>query len=143
MPRISRSRLQQKSLEEITEHFSYLISSLTKSDEIENFFSGFLTKEEKIMLAKRLVLFMMLKKAYSPQEIQATLHLSYETVRTYRDHLDLKSSAFHKTIDRLIKREKTNEFFKKVDQLLKPLELALQAKRNMRLRAKLVSGDWS
>lgn len=142
MSRISRSHLHQKALAEITEHFSYLISSLTKADEIENFFIEFLTKEEKIMLAKRLVLFMMLKRNYPPSTIQSALHISYETVRTYQNHLSAKSTIFQQTIDRLIRREKTNEFFKKIDKFLKPLELALEAKSNIRSRAKLLSGDW-
>ena len=143
MGRVSRSRLHEKTLEEITQHFFYLISSLTNSQEVENFLDGFFTKEEKVMLTKRLVLLMMIKRNYSSSTIQSTLHVSYETVRSYTNQLPLKNNLFHKTIDRLIGREKAQEFWKKIDQILKPLELALNAKTDMKARAKLATGVWS
>lgn len=142
MPRVSKSRLEQKQLEEMNSHLFYLISSLNNSTEIENFLEGFLTKEEKIMLTKRLVLFMLLKKEYSPSSIQAALHVSYETVRTYQNQFDAKNKSFKDMIDKLIRREQTRELFIKIDNILKPLSLALDAKRNMKSRAKLLSGDY-
>lgn len=142
MPRVSKSRLDQKQLEEMNSHLFYLISSLNNSTEIESFLEGFLTKEEKIMLTKRLVLFMLLKKEYSPSSIQAALHISYETVRTYQNQLDSKGKQFNDMIERLIKREQTKELFEKIDKLLKPLSLALESKTNMKSRTKFLSGDY-
>lgn len=143
MPRVSRSRLHEQRLKEIQDHFSYLISSLTDSNDIDDFFREFFTKEEKIMLAKRLVLYMMLKKEYSPSVIQAALHISYETVRSHANQIASKNAKFHAVIDRLIAREKTKEFFEKINSLLKPLDLALRAKTDMKARAKFASGDWN
>ncbi|MBI2032712.1 MAG: hypothetical protein HYV38_02755 [Candidatus Levybacteria bacterium] len=142
MPRASRFRLEPKKFEEINYHLLLLISSLDKTDEIEKFLNGFLTKEEKIMLTKRLVLFMMLKRDYSSSVIQNALHVSYETVRSYQNQLSSKDSNFHIIIDRLIKRQETKELFQKIDEMLKPLKLAFDSKRNMKSRAKFASGDW-
>lgn len=141
MTRISRFRLNQKETQELTDHFSYLISTLTDKKEVENFLESFFTKEEKLMLTKRLILLMMIKKNYTPRVIQNTLHVSYESVRTYANQFPFKNTLFHKTIEKLIAREKTKEFWKKIDKLLKPFELALNAKRDMKARAKLMSGD--
>lgn len=143
MPRVSKARLYEQRLGEIEQHFSQLVSSLTTHSAIEGFFSDFLTREEKIMLTKRLVLYMMVKRGYSPSSIQAALHVSYETVRTYNNLLASKNAIFHKIIDDLIEKEKSKEFWRKVDKALRPIELALQAKTNMKARAKLASGDWS
>lgn len=143
MTRISKSRLRDNQLEEITEHFFYLISSLSKSTEIENFLNNFLTKEEKIMLTKRLVLFMMIKRNYPPHIIQNALHVSYETVRSYNDKLPMKDSLFQAIIEKLVRREKSKELWRKVDKLLKPIDLFLRAKTDMKARAKFASGDWS
>lgn len=134
--------MEQKELERINKNLSYLISSLSKSEAIESFLNEFLTKEEKTMLSKRLVLFMLLKKGYSSSAIRSVLNLSYETVRTYQSQLDLKSKTFHKTIGRLIKRDETKELFDKIEKLMKPLTLALEAKSNMKSRAKFFSGDY-
>ncbi len=142
MPRVSKIRLDQKQLQDINSHLSYLISSLNNSLDIEMFLDGFLTKEEKTMLSKRLVLFMMLKRNYPTSAIQAALHISYETVRTYQNQLNIKNESFHKMIEKLIKRDQTKEFFRKIDNLLKPLALALDSKRNMKSRAKFLSGDY-
>lgn len=143
MTRVSRAKLDRERLQELENHFSYLISSLTKTNEIENFFEEFLTREEKIMLAKRLVLFMMLKRNYSPSIIQSALHISYETVRTYQMQLHHKNVLFQQVIERLIQRDHIIKFFEKIDKLLKPIDLALRAKTDMRARAKLAQGDWS
>lgn len=143
MPRVSRSKLHKEKLEEITKHFSFLISSLRDSKEIENFLDEFLTQEEKIMLTKRLVLLMMLQRNYPPPVIQSVLHISYETVRIYQNQLPLKTDLFRKTIERLVTREKAKEFFRKLDKFLKPFDLALRAKTDMKARAKFASGDWS
>ncbi|MEK9178510.1 MAG: Trp family transcriptional regulator [Patescibacteria group bacterium] len=142
MPRVSKLKLNSEKLIEISQHFSFLVSSLTGGTEIENFLDQFLTKEEKVMLAKRLVLFTMLRRNYPPPVIQTALHVSYETVRSYQNSLDSKSSSFLKSIDKVINMQKSKDFFVKIEKLLKPLDLALRAKTNMKARAKLVSRDW-
>lgn len=143
MTRISRFLLRNEELKELIDNLTYLFSSLNTKDDIEDFLNEFLTREEKLMLAKRLVLFMMIQKGYSPTVIQSALHISYETVRTYTNQFVNKNQAFHKTIEKLLKRENAKEFWKKIDKLLKPFELALRAKNDMKSRSKLLSGDFS
>lgn len=140
MPRASKFIFREEKIKELQEHFSHLISSLNDSSEIESFLDEFLTREEKIMLSKRLVLFMMIKRQYPAPIIQDILHVSYETVRTYQNQLPTKSERFQKLIDRLISREKTKEFFQKLEKLFKPLDLALKAQNDMKARAKIASG---
>lgn len=141
MPRASKFRFHEKEFEKIYSHLLYTISSINNSGDVEKFLDGFLSKEEKIMLAKRLVLFMMLKRNYSPSVIQGALHISYETVRINQNQLGSKNSYFQTLLDRLIKREQTKELFEKLDKAFKPLTLALESKTNMKSRAKFVSGD--
>jgi uncharacterized protein YerC len=142
MTRVSRYKLHQEDLDEIVEYFTYLINTLREKKEIESFLTQFLTKEEKIMLAKRLVLFMMIKKGYSVEIIKASLHISYETIRTYTYQFSSKDQQFYKIIDRLLQREKSKVFWKKIDKLFKPLELTLNSKTSMKARAKFLSGDY-
>lgn len=143
MPRTSKFKFKEKELQQITEHFSYLIATLTNSDEVLNFLENFFTKEEKLMLSKRLVLLMMVKRGYGPSVIQSALHISYETVRTHTNQLNLKNELFLKTIEKLIKREQSKEFWEKVDKILKPLDLIMKSRSDMQARAKVASGDWS
>lgn len=143
MTRVSRHKLQDQRAQEISDHFSHLIASLTTSSEIENFLNDFLTREEKIMLAKRLVLFMMIKRNYSSTTIQSALHVSYETVRNYSNQIYNKGEIFQKTLNKLIGKEKSKEFWEKIDKMLKPLDLFLRSKNDMKARAKFTSGGWS
>jgi len=142
MPRVSRSTLSKKQLEEISQHFTYLISSLRYDKEIEDFLYEFLTTEEKTMLAKRIVMFMMLEKDYPEDSIKYILHLSHETIRTYRNSFKDKSPVFQKIIQKLIRREKTKVFFKKLEKILSIISTLSQSKTNMKARAKILSADW-
>ena len=142
MPRASRFVFQKSELETINSHLNYLLSSLNDEKSINDFLNEFLTKEEKIMFPKRLVLFMMLKRNYPPHIIQSVLHISYETVRSYQNQLTGKSKFFHKELEKLINRENTKTLFQKIDKILKPFELALKSKSDMRARAKLLSHDY-
>lgn len=142
MPRASKFRFNEKEFKKIYSHLLYTISSINNSVDVEKFLDGFLSKEEKIMLAKRLVLFMMLKRNYPPSVIQGALHISYETVRINQNQLSSKNSYFQTLLSRLIKREQTKELFEKLDKTLKPLALALESKTNMKSRAKFISGDY-
>lgn len=142
MPRASKYRFSEKEFEKIYSHLLYTISSINSSGDVEKFLDGFLSKEEKIMLAKRLVLFMMLKRNYPPSVIQRALHISYETVRINQNQLSSKNLYFQTLLNRLIRREQTKELFEKLDKAFKPLALALESKTNMKSRAKFISGDW-
>lgn len=142
MPRVSKRQLDKQTETEIQECYSYLVSSLRNSEEIENFLQGFLTREEKLMLSKRVMLLMMIKMAYTTETIIQALNVSYETVRIYSTHLSMSNKLFHTTIQRLIKRVETREFLDKMAKVLKPLDLALRAKTDMRARAKIYNADY-
>lgn len=139
MPRASRFSLKRKQFQEMNSHLIFLISSLNNKDEIGNFLESFLTKEERVMLTKRLVLFMMLRKQYPPSVIRNVLHISYETIRIYQNQLLAKNSLFQKILEKLLRRQDTIKLFGKINNLIKPIDLVLNSKRNMKARAKLVS----
>jgi len=60
----------------------------------------------------------------------------------YKEKWKNGGEKYKKTIQKIAKREKTKEFWKKIEKLLKPLELALESKTNMKARAKFATGDW-
>ena len=143
MPRASRHTLPKETLKEIQDHFFELISSLTNELQISEFLQDFLTKEEKLMLSKRLMLYMMLKRNLHHATIQQTLQISYETVRTHAQQFADKNNVFQAILEKLSAKEKTKELWSKMEKALKPLELMMQARNDMKARAKLASGDWS
>jgi uncharacterized protein YerC len=139
MPRASRKQVDKDTQEELRDNFAFLISALHKSKDIEQFFEDFLTREEKTMLAKRLMLHLMLENEYTALEIQAVLGMSRDTIRIHKDLWNRGGETHKEMIRKIAKREKTKEFWKKVEKILKPLEHALQAKTNMKARSKLLN----
>ncbi len=139
MPRASKRKLDQKKLKNISSQLTYLISNLSRDSEIEDFLDNFLTREEKIMLSKRLVLFMILKKGYLPSTIKSLLNISYETIRIYQNQLSGKSQIFHEILEKLLKSQRNRDIFKNIEEILKPLDLALKSKTNMKARSAFLS----
>lgn len=142
MGRVSKRVIGNQLKKEIEENLSFFISSLVNKDEVEVFLNEFLTKEEKIMLGKRLILYMFLQKGFTNRQIANLLLVSYETVRWYREVFQNKSNIFTKTMERLMKRESKKEFWRKVEKILEPFALVLEAQTDMKARAKLASGDF-
>lgn len=142
MGRVSKRKINKDLEKDLEDQLSFIISSLTDRGEIAVFLDEFFTKEEKTMLGKRLILYMMLYKGLNNTKINAALSISHETTRQYREFFEKKPEIFTKLLERLIKREKTKELWQKIDKILEPFTLALSAKTNMKARAKLGSGDF-
>lgn len=142
MPRASKRPVNEQTSSELQDNFALLISSLTSSRDIRQFFETFLTEEEKIMLTKRLMLHLMLENKYTGTEIAAVLRLSRDTVRIHKLVWDSGGEVYKAIIAKLATKRRTNEFWKNVGKLLRPIEYSLQAKSNMRARAKLISRDY-
>lgn len=141
MTRVSKKRLAEKDLSHFSDVFNSLVIRLNTKQKSEIFLTDFLTAEEKIMITKRLIVFIMLTQKYTPIEIQSALNVSYETVRTYKIQLRYKSDQFLSTLSDLAKQENTKKLLEAINTILHPLELILQAKTNSKARAKLLSGD--
>lgn len=140
MPRVSRRQVNATVHGELEENFAFLISSLYKSTEIKQFFQDFLTDEEKMMLTKRLMLHLMLEQGYGQSQIKTVLNMSRETIRVHKRIWEKGSTTYKLMIKKIAKREKIKQFWKTVEKILQPINLALQAKTNMQARAKLMTG---
>lgn len=142
MGRVSKRPLDKELEKEIEEQLLFTVVSLTDKERANSFLSEFLTSEEKKMLGKRLLLYVMLYKGLTNTEIYTILSMSHETIRWYKQVYEAKEEIFKKQIEILIKRERAKNLWNKVEALLRPFDLALQSKRNMKARAKLLHGDF-
>ena len=138
MPRASKQWLDKAIWNEIHENLPVVLSSFHEK-ELKDFLLEFLTKEEKTMMAKRLALYLMILGDYSDAEVKEVLKISYETIRTARNSLVVKSPGFKKRLARWVMKPKS---FKEPSGFLKMLDLMLGAKSDKKSRAKLLSGDY-
>ncbi len=141
MGRVSRKIIDKELQKQLEAQLSFIISSLTNKKEIEVFLNEFLTKEEKVMLGKRLILYMLLEKGWTSTQIYRVLGMSYETIRWYKALFESKPDLFKITLQKLIKREKSRELWEKFEKIFETMTLALQAKTNIKARAKLAQGN--
>lgn len=142
MPRVSRRPVSKNVHLEMQDNFDFLISSLNEHLDIQMFTENFFTKEEKVMLIKRLMLHMMFENGYKTTEIAAVLSVSRETIRTHKLLWSTSSNSYRSLIHTLARRDKTKQFWKRVERILKPLDLAFRAKNDMKARHKLMTGDF-
>ncbi len=138
MPRISKRPLSKEKLEEISNQFAQLIASLNVSFQIKQFLDSFLTKEEKLMLSKRLMMYIMLKNDYSTNDIKTTLNLSNETIRSHKIFFEQKDEVFQKIISKMNKKRNTAIFLKALEKKTEKLDHFLKAKTNIKSRGKLI-----
>ncbi len=93
MVNISKNKLSDETREKIYAQFMKTILSLSDTNAGREYINNLLTDSEKIMLAKRLAVMMMLEKKYSWNEIMNVLKVSRATVFSVKKKLGHKKSA--------------------------------------------------
>lgn len=146
MPRASRIPVNKNVEGEIKDNFSTLISSLSNSSEISEFFNDFLTREEQIMLSKRLMLHLMLERGYKGSHIQSVLNINKDTIRIHSAVWQRGGNVYRQVLSKIAKKAEVKEIWKKIDEalesILKPAGLFIKSRNDMKARAKFASGDW-
>ena len=140
MPRVSRIPVKKYVYKDLLDSFVNLIIDFREETEVKAFLNDFLTPEEKLMLSKRLILALMIKKNFSVEDIRGILRVSKATVHSMKHWLSYKK-GIEIGVEKLRKREKSKRKGGG-NRFLKMLELGLSTKRDMRARAKLLSGDY-
>lgn len=143
VPRASKRLLSSESLLELEKNFSYFVSSMTSVHETDELLNTFLTREEKVMVMKRLMLYLMLERGIKTAEIAMVLNLSRQTVYAHKSKFFRTNSTYRKIILKLVRKKKTQKFWSSVEDILYPIVLAGEATRNMKARAKIYNGDFS
>lgn len=92
------------------------------------------------------MLHLMLEKGFRNKEIQKILGISKETVRIHKLIWANGGSVYKAMVSLIVKKNRNKEFWKKIDEavgsMLKPVELFVKSRNDMKARAKFASGDW-
>lgn len=128
MTRVSKNPIKQETFIKILSSFYEMIVDLRSRQEVKGVFEVFLSKAEKIMLAKRLAIAVMLNKGVDYRSISQELKVSTATVREINSKLELKS--FQVFISKVVKQIDKNK-------QMSWLEAALKAKTGLKARGKL------
>lgn len=118
MSQVSKINLEGIIQKELYDEFSWIVSELKNTQEVENFFSELLTKTEKIMLTKRLAIAVLLVKGYTYRNIRQVLRVSFPTIRSVQFWLDHGRGGYKKAVEKIISRREILAFLEMVDKLI-------------------------
>ncbi|MBI5465447.1 hypothetical protein HY946_02445 [Candidatus Gottesmanbacteria bacterium] len=118
MTQVSKYPISKEVEERIFEILLKTIADLRSSQEIDQFLQDFLSPVEKIMLAKRLSIAVLLAKGYDYQEIRKILRVSPPTIAQVAISLKYAGKGYKNVVERILREEKMVEFWQKVDDVI-------------------------
>jgi len=118
MPQVSKYPLAQAVYKRIFEILFETIADIKNPKEVEEFFADFLSPTERIMLAKRLSIAVLLTKGYSYAEVRKILRVSQTTVADINVFLKYAGQGYKKVVEKILRKEKQEEFWQKIDDVL-------------------------
>ena len=124
MSQVSKYPISDKVYNRIIEIFLTALINIKSKNEAYKFIEDFLTPTEKIVLAKRFSIALLLKKEYTCEEIMKILKVSQATISSVNAYLRYAGEGLHQTLDKIIKDEKMDDFWKKIAEgALHPISL--------------------
>ena len=84
MPQVSRNKLEPREEQELKEALNLVLAGISKRDEMIKFINSLLTDTEKLMLAKRLAIIVLIKEDLKDSEISKSLNVTEMTVSKFR-----------------------------------------------------------
>lgn len=118
MTKISRKRLESQVEKRIYEIFSETIVSLDNPQKVEEFFNELISPTEKLMLAKRLAIAILLEKGYTYEDIISVLKVSRTTIQSVSLWYKFRGIGYKKAVDKYINRIKKQDFIDNIEELL-------------------------
>lgn len=106
---------------ELFKKFWHSLSSLRDPDSVSSFFSDFLSGSERIMLAKRFAIAVLLLRGKRPKDIKSVLHVSDSSTSSVGAWLKNAKPKTVATLERVIRENYWEEFFDNVDSFLDSL----------------------
>lgn len=118
MTQVSRYPIHKDVEKRMFEVLRETISHLKNSEEIEDFLHDFLSPVEKIMLAKRLSIAVLLHKGYRYEAIAGILRVTPPTIATVSMFLKYSGKGYKRAVERIALNEKLNAFWEKAEDML-------------------------
>jgi uncharacterized protein YerC len=118
MAQVSKYPIHKSVEKRIFEIFRATISHLQSPEDIEEFLHDFLSPVEKIMLAKRLAIAILLAKGYSYPSIRNILRVNPTTIATVSLSLKYSGKGYKKMVEKILSDEKKDKFWQKIEDVL-------------------------
>ena len=117
MPHVSKKPLEKDVYHQISENLNWLLTDIRSKELMKLFLYDFFTKTERIMLAKRLALVLLIHQNYDVEIITKVLHVSTATVYRMREWVDRGGRGLKTALNKLVHREQMQGFLRKIEKL--------------------------
>ena len=117
MPQVSKYPLRKEVFERVFELLLKTIADSHTQKEATQLIDDLLTPTEKIMLAKRLSIAVLLAKNYSYKDIQEILRVSKPTIAFVNLYLKHGRGGYRRFVEKVLKEEKMEGFWAKAADL--------------------------
>lgn len=118
MAQVSKYPVSKEVSDRMFEVFSDTISHLSKKKDIEEFMTELLSPIEKIMLAKRLSIAVLLAKGYSYPSISGILRVTPRTIASVSVTLKYRGKGYRKAVEKILSDEKMNDFWEEIEDFI-------------------------
>ncbi len=115
MTQVSKRFVTETVKARIQEVFVNVIADLHSEAEIGEFLEDFLSPPEKIMLAKRLSIALMLAKGYGYEVIADILKVTSSTIAKVNISFKYKGKGYQKIVNKILQEEKWQKFWQDLD----------------------------
>lgn len=121
MTQISRIPLRKEIEKRLMEVFLDTMAMVQTANQAQKLFDDWLSPTEKVMLAKRLSIALLLEKQYDQRSIAKLLNVGLETVSKVNRQLRSGVGGYEMIVSAFLKQEKSEAFWEKIDDVLADL----------------------
>ena len=118
MTQISKYPVNKEIEKRIMEVFLDTMAMVTTRNQAQQLLNDWLSPTEKIMLAKRLSIALLLTKKYDQRSVAKLLRVGLETVNKVNRALQSGTGGYDMITSAFLKQEKNEAFWEKVDDVL-------------------------
>ncbi|OGH11304.1 MAG: hypothetical protein A3B38_00565 [Candidatus Levybacteria bacterium RIFCSPLOWO2_01_FULL_36_13] len=119
MPQVSRIKLDSETEKKLIEVLETVVSKIDNKEQMQTFLSSLLTPTEKLMLAKRLAVVVLIKEGLNDSQIANSLHLTRITVSKMRYYLEARGKGYDIALKILRNEKLMGEFKSLLEGLIK------------------------
>ncbi len=116
MSQVSKKVLPNHVKESLFNNFWDLLASIKNSREVKIFVEDFLSPTEKVMLAKRITIAILLTKGHDYRSISTLLKVSTTTVSTIAKYLNLKTPGYQLLIKKYFQKQAVKELLQELER---------------------------
>lgn len=118
MPQVSKIPLRENVYQRIFELLVKLLTDSFSKNEAEDLINALLTPTERIVLAKRLAIAILLSKNYTYRDIQKVVHVNKETIARVNMSLRYGGMGYKYFIKRIATEEKIQKFWEQIEDII-------------------------